>query len=67
MDQAPDLFTTEKYRCLVYPHRQLEELSLLMCGVENCLPGYEFHTDGREGYEIRTLRRELRTRNLRAQ
>ncbi|MGX8698330.1 MAG: AraC family ligand binding domain-containing protein [bacterium] len=28
---------------------------MLLCGVETCLPGYEFHTDGRAGYHLHVI------------
>ena len=55
MENIPELYETSYYRCLVYPQRQMEEISLLLCGIENCLPCHEFHTAGREGYHLHVV------------
>lgn len=51
----PGLYETSKYRCLVDSQKQTEVLYLLHCGVESCLPGYEFHTEGRTGYHLHVI------------
>ena len=35
--------------------RQLEELMLLTCGVESCVPGYEYDAGDREGYHLHVI------------
>ena len=55
MENTPEFYKTSNYRCLVYPQKQLEEISLLMCGIESCLPCHEFHTEGREGYHLHVV------------
>ena len=52
---GPGLYETSKYRCLVDSQKQTNVLYLLHCGVESCLPGYEFHTEGREGYHLHVI------------
>lgn len=55
MSSGPGFYETSKYRCLVGPQKISDELYLLLCGVETCLPGYEFHTDGRAGYHLHVI------------
>ena len=35
--------------------RQLEELMLITCGVESCVPGYEYRTENREGFHLHVI------------
>ena len=55
MSPGQSFYETSKYRCLVDPQKISDELYLLLCGVETCLPGYEFHTDGRPGYHLHVI------------
>ena len=50
-----NLYETNRYRCLVYQEKQTDDIYLTLCGVENCLPGYEFHTAGRSGYHLHVI------------
>lgn len=43
------------YRAITYQGRLTEELYLIMCGIENCLPGYSYSTDGRPGYHLHVV------------
>lgn len=51
----PGIYETSKYRCLVNANMRMYALYLLLCGVESCLPGYEFHTENREGYHLHVI------------
>ncbi len=55
MNRDFELFETEKYRCLVYQQKQTEDIYLTSCGVESCLPNYEFNTGGRSGYHLHVI------------
>lgn len=55
MDFSPGLYESSKYRCLAYPKQLSEKLYLLLCGVETCLPEYEFHSEGRNGYHLHVI------------
>lgn len=55
MEAGTKLYETSKYRCLVDPRKQSDSLFLLLCGVESCLPGSEFHTSGRPGYHLHVI------------
>ena len=48
-------FETDGYRCLVYNEKQTEDICLTMCGIEKCLPGYEFHTGDRGSYHLHVI------------
>lgn len=50
-----NFYETDRYRCLVYQEKQTDELYLLLCGVENCVPGYEIHPGDREGYHLHVI------------
>lgn len=50
-----NLYETNRYRCLVYQEKQTDDLYLTICGVENCVSGYEFHTEGRTGYHLHVI------------
>ena len=52
---GPGFYETSKYRCLVDQQKRSFALYLLLCGVESCLPGYEFHTEGRGGYHLHVI------------
>ena len=55
---AKDVITTQdtnKYRCIVYQRRLTDDLYLSYCGVENCMPGYRFDTEGRTGYHLHVI------------
>ena len=52
---GPGFYETSKYRCLVDSQKQTNVLYLLHCGVESCLPGYEYHTGEREGYHLHVI------------
>ncbi len=49
------IYETNLYRCLVYHEKQTEEIYLTLCGVEKCLPGYEFHCGDRGGYHLHVI------------
>lgn len=48
------LFENSRYRTML-SQRQLEELMLITCGVESCVPGYEYNAGGREGYHLHVI------------
>lgn len=50
-----NLYETNRYRCLVYQEKQTDDIFLTLCGVENCVAGYEFHTAGRSGYHLHVI------------
>ena len=49
------LYETNYYRCLVYHEKQTDDIYLTFCGVERCLPGYEFHCENRTGYHLHVI------------
>ncbi len=49
------LYETNLYRCLVYHEKQTDDIFLTLCGVEQCLPGYEFHCGSRGGYHLHVI------------
>ena len=51
----PGIYETSTYRCLVDGQKQTDVLYLIFCGVERCLPGYEFHAEDREGYHLHVI------------
>ena len=55
MEFETKLYETSRYRCLEYPQKQSEDLYLTLCGIEHCLPGYEFHTAGRPGFHLHVI------------
>lgn len=55
MKTKANLYETQLYRCLVYQEKQTDEIYLTLCGVEKCLPGYEFHTENRSGYHLHVI------------
>ena len=55
MNNESKLYETTKYRCLVYDQKQTEDIFLTMCGVEHCLPNYEFHARSRPGYHLHVI------------
>ena len=64
MEKQAVLYETSRYRCLEYPQKQSNDLFLILCGVEQCLPGYAFHSDHRSGYHLHVIlsgKGELRT------
>lgn len=50
-----ELYTTLKVRCLVYQQRISDDLYLMLCGVEDCLPDYYFNVAGRDGYHLHVV------------
>lgn len=54
-NSGPGFYETSKYRCLVDARKQSDMLYLLLCGVESCMPDYEFRTGGREGYHLHVI------------
>ena len=50
-----ELYTTLKVRCLVYQQRISDDLYLMLCGVEDCLPDYYFNAEDREGYHLHVV------------
>ena len=55
MEKQAVLYETSKYRCLEFPQKQSDDLFLILCGVEQCLPGYAFHSDHRPGYHLHVI------------
>lgn len=55
MNEDSILFETPKVRCLEYFKRLTEELYLTFCGIEHCLPGYLYHTEGRPAYHLHVV------------
>lgn len=55
MKTGSTLYETNLYRCLVYQEKQTDEIFLTLCGVEQCIPGYEFRTGDREGYHLHVI------------
>lgn len=49
------LYETNLYRCLVYHEKQTDDIYLTLCGVEKCLPGYEFQCGERGGYHLHVI------------
>ena len=49
------LYETNLYRCLVYHEKQTDDIYLTLCGVEKCLPGYEFNCEDRTGYHLHVI------------
>ncbi len=49
------LYETNLYRCLVYHEKQTDDIFLTLCGVEKCLPGYEFRCGDRGGYHLHVI------------
>lgn len=55
MSGETHLYETDQYRCLVYQEKQTNDIFLSLCGVEQCLPGYEFHAEQRTGYHLHVI------------
>lgn len=55
METLSNLYETNLYRCLVYQEKQTDDIYLTLCGVEKCLPGYEFRCDDRSGYHLHVI------------
>ena len=55
MNGETKLYETNKYRCLLYHQKQTDDIYLTICGIENCLPGYKFHTVDRPGYQLHVI------------
>ena len=55
MKSNTTLYETNLYRCLDYNEKQTDDIYLIFCGVETCLPGYEFHTADRTGYHLHVI------------
>ena len=49
------LYESNYYRCLVYQEKQSDDIYLTLCGVEQCLPGYEFRCEDRPGYHLHVI------------
>lgn len=49
MSDEARLYETHKYRCLVYTQNLTDDIYLMLCGIEHCLPDYSFHTEDRPG------------------
>ncbi len=54
-DSISTLYETNLYRCLVYHEKQTDDIYLTLCGVEKCLPGYEFQCGDRSGYHLHVI------------
>ena len=54
MEKKAALFENSRYRTML-SQRQLEELMLITCGVESCVPGYEYRTEDREGFHLHVI------------
>ena len=65
MDKEVFLHETSKYRCLVYPERISNELYLITCGVEHCLPDYSYYESDRAGYHFHVILEGKGTLNVR--
>lgn len=50
-------FEEHKYRAITYQTHISEELYMMICGVENCLPDYYYHTENRPGYHMHIVLR----------
>lgn len=55
MYEEAGLYETPKVRCLSCQRRISDDIYMLLCGVEHCLPDYTFTTDGRAGYHIHVI------------
>lgn len=55
MTNESKLYETTKYRCQVYQQKQTDDIYLTICGVESCLPNYEFHAKDRSGYHLHVI------------
>ena len=55
IETASTLYETNLYRCLVYHEKQTDDIYLTLCGVEKCLPGYEFQCGDRGGYHLHVI------------
>lgn len=55
MNDVPGLYVTPKVRCLVYQKRITDDIYLMLCGVEHCLPDYRFDATGRDGYHLHVI------------
>ena len=55
MEKQAVLCETSKYRSLEFPQKQSDDLFLILCGVEQCRPGYAFHSDRRPGYHLHVI------------
>ena len=54
-EKTSALYETNYYRCLVYHEKQTDDIYLTFCGVEQCLPGYEFNCENRSGYHLHVI------------
>ena len=55
MSDEARLYETHKYRCLVYTQNLTDDIYLMLCGIEHCLPDYSFHTEDRPGYHLHII------------
>ena len=54
-ESTSTLYETNLYRCLVYHEKQTDDIFLTLCGIEKCLPGYEFQCRDRSGYHLHVI------------
>ena len=56
LGEKPQQQVSKKYRCLSFHQRMTEEIYLLLCGIENCLPGYTFRVKvERPGWHVHVI------------
>lgn len=55
INAEPGLYVTPKVRCLVYQKRLTDDIYLMLCGVEHCLPDYSFNAGDRAGYHLHVV------------
>lgn len=55
MKSISTFYETNLYRCLDYNEKQTDDIFLIFCGVETCLPGYEYHCGDRTGYHLHVI------------
>ncbi len=53
--QGAGLYETPKIRCLACQRRVSDDIYMLLCGVEHCLPDYYFDTEERTGYHLHVI------------
>ena len=53
--QGAGLYETPKIRCLACQRRVTDDIYMLLCGVEHCLPDYYFDTEARTGYHLHVI------------
>lgn len=55
MYEKVELYENQKVRCIEFQRRVTDDIHLMLCGVENCLPDYSFQTDDRSGYHMHII------------